>query len=632
MSYTIQNNRGQTVTVIPDRQVDTTATSLALVGFDVTNYGLDHNENFISLLENFANSSAPVNPMEGQLWYDTNNDEMMLYSLGAWNPLNNSTPSVSGNPELNGLGGIYHLAITSPATSVLLYFAGGEVVMIMSPINLSQSSLPASATINSISYPIASRFPYGIVAGTTMAEDSADFRYMGDVPLSEQSHFAGGASSSNLPAGWTYVDLGANTVGLMVSNGAIICAISQATIANSALPTSVAVNVRLSDHTIQTTNLPCQSVFPGGLSPGMTFSSGFSVGGFVTLSLMSGSLASQYALITQQYQTYADSTGSTAQAVQTLEAKFTTAAGNSSFSSAIDYVLTQATNSQAVSSAIQTLHTDFQTALGTSDWSDALTKLSTISTETSSNSDLLTQLQSAFQTTTGQTTIAAAVSHLWTQATSTATVSGWSLQLDSNGYAVGIDALNGGATSNFIKFSTDNFMIASPSAPSIYPFQVVNGNVVMHNVEVDTLKINSAVVPVRSASTTTFYGGSGSFPSTITQSNYLYYLTQILLTAVVIMPVPGFIEIISTVHQSFTNGTSGMPWNMAFIVTDTTNANTFLPESSVGGSVPGDSVAISGSYYAAVAGNYTITLRWQANPGVLIKDCSMFVKGFPYTQ
>jgi len=169
MSYTIQNNQGQTVTVIPDRHIDTTATPLALIGFDVTNYGLSHNENFISLLEKFANSAPPLNPMEGQLWYNTQNDVLMLYSSGAWNPLDNSTPSLSGDSEENGLGGIYGYAVPSPATSILMYFAGGELIMIMSPIDLPVGSLPTSVTINSISYPVATRFPDGVVAGTTLA-------------------------------------------------------------------------------------------------------------------------------------------------------------------------------------------------------------------------------------------------------------------------------------------------------------------------------------------------------------------------------------------------------------------------------------------------------------------------------
>jgi len=46
-------------------------TSLPLPGRNTTSYGTIIAENFLHLLENFAKNSAPVNPVEGQLWYDT---------------------------------------------------------------------------------------------------------------------------------------------------------------------------------------------------------------------------------------------------------------------------------------------------------------------------------------------------------------------------------------------------------------------------------------------------------------------------------------------------------------------------------------------------------------------------------
>lgn len=46
-------------------------TSVSLPGRNTTSYGTIIAENFLHLLENFANNTAPVNPVEGQLWYDT---------------------------------------------------------------------------------------------------------------------------------------------------------------------------------------------------------------------------------------------------------------------------------------------------------------------------------------------------------------------------------------------------------------------------------------------------------------------------------------------------------------------------------------------------------------------------------
>jgi hypothetical protein len=80
MSYIINNTRGQIVAVVGDGTVNTTATDLALVGRAVTNYGDYQNENYVYLLENFADSTAPTQPILGQLWYNSSTDLLNAYS------------------------------------------------------------------------------------------------------------------------------------------------------------------------------------------------------------------------------------------------------------------------------------------------------------------------------------------------------------------------------------------------------------------------------------------------------------------------------------------------------------------------------------------------------------------------
>jgi hypothetical protein len=80
MSYIINNSRGNVIAVIADGTVNTTATDLALVGRALTSYGTYENENYVYLLENFANSSAPLQPILGQLWYDSATDKLSAYS------------------------------------------------------------------------------------------------------------------------------------------------------------------------------------------------------------------------------------------------------------------------------------------------------------------------------------------------------------------------------------------------------------------------------------------------------------------------------------------------------------------------------------------------------------------------
>ncbi len=88
MSYIINNSRGQVVAIVADGTVNTTATDLSLVGRALTDYGTFENENYVFLLENFANSTAPLQPILGQLWYNSATDVISAYGSGnAWIPL-----------------------------------------------------------------------------------------------------------------------------------------------------------------------------------------------------------------------------------------------------------------------------------------------------------------------------------------------------------------------------------------------------------------------------------------------------------------------------------------------------------------------------------------------------------------
>ena len=88
MSYIINNTRGQVVAVVADGTVNTSATDLFLVGRALTDYGTYENENYVYLLENFANSTPPTQPILGQLWYNSDTDIISTYSsTNTWIPL-----------------------------------------------------------------------------------------------------------------------------------------------------------------------------------------------------------------------------------------------------------------------------------------------------------------------------------------------------------------------------------------------------------------------------------------------------------------------------------------------------------------------------------------------------------------
>ena len=61
-----------------------TDTSLTFPGRNVTGYGQIIAENFLAILENFAKDTAPVNPVEGQLWYDTGTARLKIWDSTLW--------------------------------------------------------------------------------------------------------------------------------------------------------------------------------------------------------------------------------------------------------------------------------------------------------------------------------------------------------------------------------------------------------------------------------------------------------------------------------------------------------------------------------------------------------------------
>lgn len=73
MSYNLSLSNGTSVISggLADGTADSTSTSLTLVGKNYSGYGKFLNENFLRLAENFANGTAPTQPLTGQIWYDT---------------------------------------------------------------------------------------------------------------------------------------------------------------------------------------------------------------------------------------------------------------------------------------------------------------------------------------------------------------------------------------------------------------------------------------------------------------------------------------------------------------------------------------------------------------------------------
>lgn len=86
MAYTINRYDGQELTEVIDATINNT-TDLKLVGRNYAGYGEVQNENFVFLLENFSGDTEPPNKIRGQLWFDTANSKIKLYTGARWKEL-----------------------------------------------------------------------------------------------------------------------------------------------------------------------------------------------------------------------------------------------------------------------------------------------------------------------------------------------------------------------------------------------------------------------------------------------------------------------------------------------------------------------------------------------------------------
>ena len=105
MAYTINLTDGTIFAVVADGTINTDS-SQTLVGKNYAGYGEFLNENYIRLLENASNTSAPGAPLTGQLWWDKTNSVMKVYNGTVFKVISAATASAS-QPSSNIAGDLW---------------------------------------------------------------------------------------------------------------------------------------------------------------------------------------------------------------------------------------------------------------------------------------------------------------------------------------------------------------------------------------------------------------------------------------------------------------------------------------------------------------------------------------------
>jgi hypothetical protein len=130
MAYTVNKSNSSSSPnqyTVQDGAVNT-QTDLSFIGKGYAGYGEVIAENFLHLLENFSNTSAPSKPIEGQLWYDSANARLKVYSGSAFVPAGGNAPYQSTAPSALTQGDIWIDSDTGQ-----MYFYNGTTSVLVGP-------------------------------------------------------------------------------------------------------------------------------------------------------------------------------------------------------------------------------------------------------------------------------------------------------------------------------------------------------------------------------------------------------------------------------------------------------------------------------------------------------------------
>jgi len=124
MSYKLNKTDGELLVELADGIIDTNTTDITLVGKNYKGFGEFVNENFIKMVENFAGTATPGQPLVGQLWYDTGEARLKLYDGSTFRTAGG--PIVSSTRPTMVAGDIW----IDNANNKMYFFDGTDLVLV----------------------------------------------------------------------------------------------------------------------------------------------------------------------------------------------------------------------------------------------------------------------------------------------------------------------------------------------------------------------------------------------------------------------------------------------------------------------------------------------------------------------
>lgn len=207
MAYTIVKSDGTVLTTIADGTINTTSTSLGLMGRNYAGYGQSLDTNFVQQLENFADTTPPSNPLRGQLWFNTNNSTLYVCptdgesNANAWLSLTATSSggnTTFGNVSVTGNLTSNNITVTNQVSANLGTFSYLTVTAAANIANATNSGTTTVANLVTTAITAGAATTAGTLTGVWTINGSAGGSGANAVIFNTGGIFISNSSGSNL--------------------------------------------------------------------------------------------------------------------------------------------------------------------------------------------------------------------------------------------------------------------------------------------------------------------------------------------------------------------------------------------------------------------------------------------------
>lgn len=261
VTYQILLSNGTFLAAIPEDSINTTATSLQLFGRGLTEYGEKLQNNLVHILESFADSSQPSNPVVGQLWYDTLVGAIKVYDGVTFNDLKQVVNGSITNESVASLAGIELVKLEKGTPGNIIVIDGAGFARYI--------AMTGEVTI-------------GSDGGTTINKDilvSLSGAVSGSVTQNNLDSFDIPTVLANNIVGTNNVQVSAITEPKLDSNSVSTTKILDLAVTTSKLADSVVTNLKLANSAITAIKIVSKTIGTNQLADGAVTASIIATGG-----------------------------------------------------------------------------------------------------------------------------------------------------------------------------------------------------------------------------------------------------------------------------------------------------------------------------------------------------------------